>query len=202
MPSSDNSPTISASPARCPIWLEAAKHGDRDRQVVGRPAPSSRSAGARLIVTLDDGTLPPLLRIAERYPLPALLDRRVRQTDDDHAGLPEPNIDLDLDKHAVEPDNGATKDLREHARRPSWMIPSHLVNGIIQRKWRLHEGARRIIAAPFSPTMIDGAWVFPLINFGMIEASITRSPSRPWTRSCVSTTARSSWPILQEPTGW
>src|SRR4051812_15424127 len=60
----------------------------------------------------------------------------------------------------------------------------------------------RMIAAPFSPIMIEGAWVLPLIRVGMIEASMTRRPSRPRTRSWVSTTAISSVPILQEPAGW
>src|SRR5215207_5851737 len=55
---------------------------------------------------------------------------------------------------------------------------------------------------PFSPIMVEVAMVLPLINLGMIEASITRSPSMPRTLSSSSTTARSSSPILQEPTGW
>ena len=37
---------------------------------------------------------------------------------------------------------------------------------------------------------------------GMIEASATRSPSMPRTRSAGSTTARSSVPIRQVPTAW
>jgi hypothetical protein len=36
--------------------------------------------------------------------------------------------------------------------------------------------------------MIDGALVFPVVMAGMIEASATRKPSRPWTRSSASTT--------------
>ena len=59
-----------------------------------------------------------------------------------------------------------------------------------------------MIAAPFSPIMIDGADVLPLMSVGMIDASITRRPPSPWTRSCVSTTASGSLPILHEPTGW
>ena len=37
--------------------------------------------------------------------------------------------------------------------------------------------------------MIDGAFVFPVVTLGMTDASATRRPSRPWTRSRGSTTA-------------
>ena len=47
-----------------------------------------------------------------------------------------------------------------------------------------------------------GAFVFPPVMLGMIEASATRSPSMPRTRSAGSTTARSSVPIRQVPTAW
>jgi hypothetical protein len=50
--------------------------------------------------------------------------------------------------------------------------------------------------------MIAGACVFPLMSVGIIDASMPRTPSIPRTRSCVSTTAISSFPILQDPTGW
>jgi hypothetical protein len=49
--------------------------------------------------------------------------------------------------------------------------------------------------------MIDGALVLPDVNVGMIEASATRRPAMPWTRSWASTTAIGSDPILQVPTG-
>jgi hypothetical protein len=55
--------------------------------------------------------------------------------------------------------------------------------------------------AAFSPIMIDGALVFPEVSVGMIEASATRRPWIPCTRSLGSTTAIASTPILQVPTG-
>ena len=58
------------------------------------------------------------------------------------------------------------------------------------------------MTAAFSPIMIDGALVLPDVSVGMIEASATRKPAMPWTRSWASTTAIGSDPILQVPTGW
>jgi hypothetical protein len=48
----------------------------------------------------------------------------------------------------------------------------------------------------------DGALVLPDVSVGMIEASATRRPAMPRTRSWASTTAIGSDPILQVPTGW
>ena len=43
--------------------------------------------------------------------------------------------------------------------------------------------ASRAIRAAFSPIMIEGALVLPDVKVGMIEASATRRPAIPWTRS-------------------
>lgn len=60
----------------------------------------------------------------------------------------------------------------------------------------------RIISEAFCPIIMLGALVLPPISFGMTEASATRSPSTPRTFSVEgSTTAISSVPILQVPTG-
>ncbi len=50
--------------------------------------------------------------------------------------------------------------------------------------------------------MMTGELVLPLVIVGITEASTTRRPEIPWTRSRSSTTAMSSLPILAVPTGW
>ena len=59
-----------------------------------------------------------------------------------------------------------------------------------------------IMSAAFSAIIMVGALVLPPVMEGMMEASATRSPEIPWTRSSGSTTARGSTPILHVPTGW
>src|SRR3546814_976298 len=60
----------------------------------------------------------------------------------------------------------------------------------------------RIIADAFSAIMMVGALVLPVVSTGITEASTTRSPCRPRSRSRESTTAAGSSPIRQVPTGW
>ncbi|CEJ18001.1 hypothetical transmembrane protein [Ralstonia solanacearum IPO1609] len=63
---------------------------------------------------------------------------------------------------------------------------------------------RRIRSAARSAIMMTGALVLPPMSVGITDASITRSPSMPRTRSSGSTTAAvsSAPPMRQVPTGW
>ena len=57
-------------------------------------------------------------------------------------------------------------------------------------------------SAHFSPIMIDGALVLPPVIVGMIDGVGDAQPLDAAHRSSGSTTARSSMPIRQVPTGW
>ena len=60
----------------------------------------------------------------------------------------------------------------------------------------------RIRSAARSAIMIVGALVLPDGSVGITDASTTRRPSTPRTRSCGSTTDASSLPMRQVPIGW
>ena len=61
--------------------------------------------------------------------------------------------------------------------------------------------AERTRSAAFSPISTDGAWVWPRMIVGITDASATRNPATPRTRSAGSTTLASSAPIRHVPTG-
>src|SRR6185369_14276518 len=60
----------------------------------------------------------------------------------------------------------------------------------------------RIMSEAFSPIITQAALVLPDTTVGMIEASATRNPWKPRTRSRSSTTAVTSEPMRQVEVGW
>ena len=68
---------------------------------------------------------------------------------------------------------------------------------------RAHHAASScmIISAPFSPIMMVGTLVLPVVSVGITEASITRKPAMPRSLKRLSTTLAGSSPIRQVPTG-
>src|SRR6185437_8108376 len=63
-------------------------------------------------------------------------------------------------------------------------------------------GIPNIMSAAFSAITTTVALVLPPMMLGNAEASTTRNPSIPRTRSCESTTEFASVPIRQVLTGW
>lgn len=61
--------------------------------------------------------------------------------------------------------------------------PDHIDVIAVLHDYRVSHFSARINSAAFSPITIVEAFVLPPISVGMIEASATRNPLRPWTRS-------------------
>ncbi len=88
---------------------------ERDRQVVGRPL---LAHVRRRQIDRDVPVREARPGVADRraHPLPRLLDRRVRQPDDEEPRLPHPDVDLHLDQQPVEPNRRATEHRGQHVR--------------------------------------------------------------------------------------
>ena len=83
----------------------------------------------------------------------------------------------------------------------SWPRPSTTGKPPARAVQPARAASSRISSAPRSATIITAAWVLPDTILGMTEASTTRRPSSPFTRSRESVTASGSAPMRQVPIG-
>src|SRR6266540_945963 len=126
-------------------------------------------------------------------------------------GLPGP-IDrgphplLRVDGEGPDDLSGARVVYLEPARRVVDLLGRHRTVSLVEvvaSGWaaggRLRPSRR---SAAFSPIMTEGALVLPRVMRGITDASATRRPEIPRTRSSGSTTDWSLAPMAQVPTGW
>lgn len=124
---------------------------------------------------------------------------------DCRAGAPPLTDAADVPGHAhacLHPASRSVVPVPSGARGPKLALqpPCHHVPGVTNH----HQGqaSARMRSPARHPTAIAGAAVLPDTWTGSTEASATRSPSTPRTRSRESTTSASDGPIAAEPTAW